>query len=653
MRVGIHWPAGALLLCVSVLAAGADVDDQETIAAQPAYQDRLIDGGNLPADTSVGLESQRNTDGWPRAFRVQATTSRVTRNDVNSDESGVQLGGMLDTPNYGALSLEANLRTSAGRSDSSGNLLSLHQIGLPMNGGWVVNNSLGATNAPAVDLARSQYRFFVPVILSNGATTEWRNPTQGLQVHASFGQPGVLTGIYVPTFEDLGGRQASAGVQWGNVDGWSAALQATDVQDVRFGIGQPSAAPDISSQSWFGAVGWGTPGLHVQLNLVESTVDDQSGQVGAWLDAAIRQGRLQHNFGAFHLEPGLVWGNLSLTSNLEGGYYRAAFQNRQWTLDGGVDYVNPVSGGSDSTIFGTGYGRYQVSSRLGMGGGMNVRQGGTDAWSAFGFVDNVNRLGIGRAQLEYATDDFRDNSQLTLIQTWNTPPGTRLGNSVFLGREQIADASANRIGIAMNGGGDIRSNLAFDVDARWDTSDGQSSYDNVLASAALNWAFATGWTMSGNYYLSRNSWRTPFEVTSPIPGLPSGVDQRSDDEGFFVSVRYQWQAGSRTSTIGGGSGRGSGSVGGVLFLDENDNGRFDAGEVGAPNVVVLLNGRFAARTNTQGRFEFPAVAAGTHVLTVVQDNLPLPWTVPADGKTSISVGVRDQTFVTLAARRLR
>ena len=653
MSVGINWPACTLLLCVSAVAAGADVDGDTAIAVPPAYEDRLIDGGSLPADISVGLESQRNAEGWPRTFRVQAITSRVTRNDVNADESGVQLGGMLDTPNHGALSLEANLRTSSGYGDSSGNLLSLHQIGLPMNGGWVVNNSLGATNAPAVDLARSQYRFFVPVILSNGATTEWRNPDHNLQVHASAGQPGLLTGIYVPTFEDLGGRQASAGVQWGNGDGWSAALQATDVADVRFSIGRPDAAAEISSQSWFGAVGWGTSGMHVQLNLVESSTDDQSGQVGAWVDAAIRQGRTQHNFGAFHLEPGLVWGNLSLTSNLEGGYYRAAFQNRRWTLDGGVDYVSPVSGGDDSTIFGTGYGRYQVSSRLGIGGGMNVRQGGTEAWSTFGFVDNANRLGVGRAQLEYATDDFRDNTQLTLNQTWNTPPGTRLGNSIFLGREQIADASANRIGVAMNGGGDIRSNLAFDVDARWDTSDGQSSYDNVLASAALNWAFATGWTMGANYYLSRNSWRTPFEVTSPIPGLPSSIDQRSDDEGFFVSVRYQWQAGSRMSALGGGPGRGSGSIGGVLFLDENDNGRFDAGEVGAPNVVVLLNSRFAARTNAQGRFEFPAVAAGAHVLTVVQDNLPLPWTVPADGRTSISVGVRDQTFVTLAARRLR
>ena len=200
----------------------------------------------------------------------------------------------------------------------------------------------------------------------------------------------------------------------------------------------------------------------------------------------------------------------------------------------------------------------------------------------------------------------------------------------------------------MNGGGNIRSDLALDVDARWDTSDGQTSYDNVLASAALNWAFAAGWTLGANYYVSRNSWRTPFEVISPIPGVPSVIDQRSDDEGFFVSVRYQWQAGSRSSALGGGPGRGSGSVSGVLFLDENDNGRFDAGEVGAPNIVVLLNGRFAARTNAQGRFEFPAVAAGNHALTVVPDNLPLPWTLPTDDRTSINVGVRGET-----ARRYR
>jgi len=603
-----HRLACILLLCASSAAAQEAVDAAAT--SQPAYEDRLIDGGSLPVDVSFSEDAQRDGRGWPRAFRVGATTSRVTRNGVDADETGVQLSGMLDTPNHGAITLEANLRTSEqGYGYGSGHLVSLFQIGLPMNGGWLVNNSLGVTNTPAVDLARSQYRFFVPVILDNGVATEWRNAGRNLQLHGSIGQPGLLTGIHVPTFEDLGGRQASAGVQWSDGGLWSVALQAADVEDVQLDTRQLSAAEDVSAQSWFGAIAWGTPDTRAQLNLVESSTDDQSGRVGAWVDAAIQQGRTRHNFGAFHLESDLVWGSLSLTSNLQGGYYRASFQDRRWVLDGGVDYVTPVSGGGDSTIFAIGYGGYQVSSRRGLGGGLNVRQGGTDAWSAFGFVDEVNRLGIGRAQVDYATDDVRDNAQLTLNQTWNTPPSTRLGSSLFLGREEIADESANRIGIALNGGGDLRSNLALDVNARWDTSDGQASYDNVLASAALNWTFAKGWAMGANYYVSRNTWRTPLEVTSPIPGFPTVENQRSDDEGFFVNVRYQWRAGSRTTPLEGALGRGSGSINGVLFLDENDNGLFDAGEAGAPNVVVLLNGRFAARTNSEGRFEFPSVGA--------------------------------------------
>ncbi len=92
---------------------------------------------------------------------------------------------------------------------------------------------------------------------------------------------------------------------------------------------------------------------------------------------------------------------------------------------------------------------------------------------------------------------------------------------------------------------------------------------------------------------------------------------------------------------------------GVLFLDENDNGRRDAGEAGAANVVVLLDGRFAARTDGDGRFIFPAVVAGEHFLVVMPDNLPLAWSIPADARMNLQVGVRDQARVELPVRRQR
>ncbi len=44
---------------------------------------------------------------------------------------------------------------------------------------------------------------------------------------------------------------------------------------------------------------------------------------------------------------------------------------------------------------------------------------------------------------------------------------------------------------------------------------------------------------------------------------------------------------------------------------------------------------------------------GSQVLTVVPDNLPLPWAVRDDGKTSVTVNVRQRSFVTIGARRQR
>ena len=140
---------------------------------------------------------------------------------------------MIDTPNHGAITLDANLRSSDGYAYGSdtGYTVSLYQIGMPMDGHWLVNNAIGVSSSPAVDLARNQQRFWVPSTLQDGMAAEWRK-AGALQLHASFGSPGLLTGIYVPTFEDLGGEQVSAGVQWNGAGTWSAAVQAVNAEDV-------------------------------------------------------------------------------------------------------------------------------------------------------------------------------------------------------------------------------------------------------------------------------------------------------------------------------------------------------------------------------------------------------------------------------------
>jgi hypothetical protein len=90
-----------------------------------------------------------------------------------------------------------------------------------------------------------------------------------------------------------------------------------------------------------------------------------------------------------------------------------------------------------------------------------------------------------------------------------------------------------------------------------------------------------------------------------------------------------------------------------VYLDANENGRFDAGEAGAANVTVILDGRFSVRTDANGRFDFQAVAAGHHVITVQADNLPLPWTLTNSGRTEVEVSTRERTEVDIGALRLK
>ena len=89
----------------------------------------------------------------------------------------------------------------------------------------------------------------------------------------------------------------------------------------------------------------------------------------------------------------------------------------------------------------------------------------------------------------------------------------------------------------------------------------------------------------------------------------------------------------------------------MVFLDANRSGAQEASEAGAPGVTVTLDGRYVSRTDAQGRFEFDFVATGTHVITVQNETLPLPWSVEDDGKTKVEVRVRDTVRVAIGAQR--
>ena len=77
-----------------------------------------------------------------------------------------------------------------------------------------------------------------------------------------------------------------------------------------------------------------------------------------------------------------------------------------------------------------------------------------------------------------------------------------------------------------------------------------------------------------------------------------------------------------------------------------------AAELPAANVTVVLDGRFAVRTDSLGNYAFPDVAVGRHTISVVADNLPLPWSFEgAEATRTVEVEVRRSVRIDVGARR--
>ena len=393
-----------------------------------------------------------------------------------------------------------------------------------------------------------------------------------------------------------------------------------------------------------------------QFNAVESQNSVTAAHHGAWFDGYVQSRRLAQSFGLFYLDPTLVWGNQPMASNSRGGYYRLYYADPRWTWDAGADYVAPVRNDSAvATTFLNGSARYQFFRDLSAGAGANVRLADSTAWQGFVYAEHVNSMFTGRTQLNQAEDGARRETLLTFNQTWNMPAGSRLNTTVGAGRYHGDKVEpSNQMTLAAYGGGDIARNLALDLNVQWSRWYGDETQPtSTTGSLVLTWSILPQLRLITTAYRSQATARLPLTITSPLdPALPL-TSTRLNDSGVFLILRYETRAGSMGAPLGGAPGTGAGRIAGAVFLDANESGRLEAGEQGAANVTVVLDGRYSTRTDAQGRFEFPAVASGPHVLTVLSDNLPLPWTLANDGRAEIEVPVRGDVNIDIGARRMR
>jgi len=639
--LNVRWGSALAVTCFALpLASRAEAP------ATPAYEDRLLDATSLPPLGDDEGGAPFNPEGMPREWRVEGFASRVDQGGTVRHENGMVLSTRLDTLEHGSISVDATVR-----NESGGSVVTLWQRGLPFDNGWRANNGIGMINTPGIELGRQQYRFFLPTFPIAGVSTEWQQG-QSLQLQASVGEPGVYNGLRLAGFSRLGGTLATAGAQWSGGPNVQVGVQAADANNVGASVAGDVAAARIDARSMYGAMAYQAGDTRVQLNLLDSEANDTRHAVGAWLDGEFRDGRYRHNYGVFRFEPNLSWGYVPINSDAQGAYYRLNYQSQQWIWSAGVDSIGSVTPEGSSALFGTGSVRYQVDHSTGVGGGANFRKGGSDAASAFAFLDKQTALGTTRVQLDVvAAQGAQHSEQVTADHAWPLQVGLHLSTSLSLGEERAPEEHTRRASFAAFGGIDVTNTLTLEGNVRWSLERTTVRSVGRYANVGLVWRMSPRWSLVGTYYDNRSEFPAfatiaplvPVEAPPPIPR----------DRAIFVTVRYEDRAGTPVAPLGGPPGSGAGVLKGSVFYDANDDGRRNANEQGAANVTVILDGRFATRTDGEGRFEFPLVASGTHSLMVVPDNLALPWSVADDGKRQVAVSTRETTTVEIAATRMR
>lgn len=642
--------------------------------AVPAYQDHYIADGALKPDVSTAEDSDADTSGLARSLQIDAVVSALGTSGGGSSnnvvENGLVAKSQWETATYGAWSLDASARTGGSNlgpaEQGQGSTFSLRQRAMPFDGGWQADNFLGDLNAPDISLARSQPRFYLPTGTMQGLATEWRGPAD-LQVVAGAGVPGLYDGIVVPNFHTLNGSTATAGAQWSPASHWTIGGQFIDAQDVNLAIGPAletaletaiDGGARLSSSTELLSAAWQDTGERLQFNLIDGDVKGRSNAIGAWIDGSLVRGRIQQTAGVFRVDPNLTWGNQLISNDAQGGYYRFDYQGRRWLGDLGVDEVRPVTGIGGVTTFVTGDARYQLSRDWGVGGVINAsRTDGGTSWSMEAYLDHLDVWGTSRAQVDVARTTSGRDGTVTLDQSWSLPGDLRLSTSAWV--EQISSATyghaqdSTLAGLAAYGGGRIGSRWGLEGNVRWAQAVQGHAAPGVSANVSLTWQLSRSWEILATYYDSRvGSW-TPLTVLSPLTPPEALVIPALQEHGMFLTFRYKHSAGLHFAPLGGVPGAGSGEIAGVVYLDANTNGRADAGEAGAANVTVVLDGRYSVQTDAAGRFYFPAVAAGHHRITVVPDNLPLPWLLLNDGRADVEVATRARMEVDIAAQRPR
>ena len=724
-----------------------------SLANQP-YQDNVIEG-LAPLVDSADSVADINSAGWPRGVTLQLSRNLQTsdrglgaRAKSRTDTRGLQLDAFIDTPNYGAISI--NLLALGGRVEGLSQIQAdspttrsqgltswtIRQIGMPFDDGWRLDNAIGSTNLLLPEIARRSARLLIPAPqILGGSMVARQVQGQAFSAGAAAGEPGRFEGFPQSRFVGTGGQAGSVFVDT-KINSWTLGATAVAGRNVLAeDLGSLVSSNDIArintealyvsalkessdaNNRWqVSAIASNqTPASSTPATLGTSATSAPASantnainSYGLWADATWRDGAARQQASLFRFTRGLRWLDRPLISDLQGAGYRFDYNRPQWDLAtnielfesvGGVDGNQTAANNGNTVNTGAGWfssanARWRINSRFSTGVGGAIRQLGNTSRSGFGYVQWLNWAGDSRLQFDANASSANRNAagpsgqaltiehalpstnQLALsvsLSVERLKNGANLANPAFAETSQALQRDVERaISFGLNGRAEIYSALYLQASIRARHSSQvnrrESNFNSALlnsstasgvaitASIGLDWQLNRNWTLGASYYENRGAIIDALAIQSPVSSPLTPLETlriRPTDRGIFINLRYTARAGSMSVPLGGPPGSGAGRLEGSVYLDSNSNGSRDANENGAANILVLLDGKFSTRTNNLGGFEFISVASGAHTLSVLQDDLPLPWSFEGEPRFDVSVSTRTTSRIDMGAKRMR
>lgn len=625
-------------------------------APRPAYVDQVLDESPLQITTG-GLPGSAEAE--PKGRRFLSVDYKLYARDASgagrSLEHGTSVRYRRETQDYGELYFEGELRNYRPATfdtlpaNSLGYRASLSQFNYALTERWQMDNTLGLTRGNASPLITNSFRIQLPTSVLQGvsstvydAQSEWR---------FSSGRLAQLSGVATQQVDVVSGNLTSVGYTRRFTDNWSAGALVNSMTGHAF-------LPD--TQSAAGALQYWSGDRRQRLQL--HAISDARGRAGVWFDADQKQGFAQHRYGVYRIEPNVTWTDALIINDQQGGYWRTDYRTQRYTLAGGADLTdnnlrNDAARAGSRLYSGFVSGFWRIDRTLSMNANANVSHN-EPKFQTLGVASSTTTVanagiaktlewGVTRAQLSHTQTESAvapsRESTLRWDHDWTWSSARQLSTTLSHAWADISGIGSTR----------ATAGLAFrhfvGPQFRWDGNvtftrvhDTTGLTDNNLNAAVNgNWSINREWSAQLQFIWNR------VDNTNPLAPI------NTRDKTLLFVLRYETASGTPLTATGlSAGGLGSGRIAGRVFFDENGDGVRQATERPVAGLTVLLDGRYRAVTDNEGRFEFGPVPTGAHEVTLLVERVPLPWGLLDETPRRVQVPLRGEALVDIPLNKL-